>query len=325
MKQLQWFLAAVLIGGSAAVQADGGGTIYSNGVATTISGAYAYAAPDLFDPSKQAVVLVLSSEPIDATAYDAAADRAKAFDDNLFWNNERKPTSAKLTIGTNKDAPIEQANLAVLSGESLHSSGSMGTAFYTLDLKTNDGKRIEGTLRSTHESEKTDKNGTYYDVHFALNVANGPPFGPGLPPDGGEPFKAFRAYERALSHALFTLDKDSLNGVANTLTDARLKALNQSIKSAKNDDKVKEILRSMRDELPNSSRFLSGSIKGDIATMQVKGKLNDADGNDIGDSAPINVTMKKENGDWCFERQQKSAAGGGKSATAPAGKGKSGK
>ncbi|MEP6941047.1 MAG: hypothetical protein ABI846_14870 [Rudaea sp.] len=325
MKRLQWFLAAVLVGGFGAAWADGGGTIYSNGVATTVAGAYAYAVPDLFDASKQAVVVVLSSEPIDAAAYDAAADRNKAFDDNLFWNNERKPTSAKLTIGTNKDAPIEQANLAVLSGEGLHSSGSMGTAFYKLDLKSNDGKRIEGTLRSTHESEKTAKDGTYYDVHFALNVANGPAFGPGLAPDGGEPFKAFHAYERALSHAVFSLDRDSLNGVANTLTDARVKALNQSIKSAKNDDKIKDILRSMRDELPNSARFVSGSVKGDVATLQVKGKLNDAEGNDIGDSAPISVTMKKENGYWCFDRQQKAAASGGKPAPVAAGKGKSGK
>ena len=324
MQRFQWVLAAVLLGASGAAVADGGGTIYSNGVATTVSGAYAYAVPDLFDASKQAVVVVLSSEAIDAASYDAATDRSKAFDDNLFWNNERKPTSAKITIGSNKDAPIEQVNLAVLSGDSLHSSGSMGKAFYTLDLKTNDGKRIEAVLKSTHDSEKTDKNGTYYDVHFALNVASGPAFGPGLPPDGGEPFKAFHAYDRALSHAIFSLDRDSLNGVANTLTDARLKKLNQSIKNAKNDE-IEKILRAMRDETPNSFHFVTGSVKGDLATIEIKGKVYDGNGNAIADSDLVSVTMKKENGDWCFDRLQKTVGGRSKPAPPVAGKSKSGK
>lgn len=327
MKRSQWVLAAILLVVFGAAWADGGGTIYRNGTATALTSAYAYAAPDLFDASKPAVVVVLSDQAIDAAAYDAAADRARAFDRYLFWDSASKATSVMLTISAGKDARVEQVNLSVLSGEGLHSSGSMGANFYTLELKSNDGKRIEGSLRSTHESEKTDKNGTYYDLHFALDVASGPAFGPGLPPDGGEPFKAFRAYNDAVGHASIFLDHDALTAVANTLTDARLKALNQAIKSAKNDeDKIKDVLRSMRSDTPDSYRFVAGSIKGDVATMEVRGKAHDANGETIADSElAITVTMKKENGDWCFDRDQKHAVGKGKPGPAATAKARSGK
>lgn len=309
MKQLRWGLAALLSGVFCLAWADGGGTIYRKGVAVPMVGAYAYAAPDLFDPSKQAVVVVLSSEPIDQAGYDATEDRAKALD-SLSWDTESKATSVQLTISTGTEARVEQVNLAVLAGEGLHSSGSMGKDFYKLDLKTNDGKRIEGSFRSTHESEKTEEHGAYYDVHFSLNVASGPGFGPGLPADGGEPFKGFRAYERALSHAWVFLDKSSLTGLANTLTEARLKIMNQSIKGAKGDeDKIKAILNGMHAEMPDSYRFVAGTVKGDIATMQLKGKAHDAAGDTIPDVVvAIVVTMKKENGDWCFDHSQKSGA-----------------
>ena len=317
MKSVQYGLFAVLSLFSVAASADGGGTVYRNGVATTLSSAYAYATTDLFDKSKPAVVVVLSSGPIDGPAIDASPDRAKAFD-TIFWDTTSKATSVKLTISAGQDARVEQVNLAVLEGEGLHSSGSMGKDFYKLELKVNDGKRIEGSFRSTHESEKTEPHGAYYDVHFASNVVDGPAFGPGLPPDGGEPFKGFREYSGALTHAWVFHDKEDMTRLANTLSDARLKQLNVALKSAKGDeDKIKKIISDMLDEIPDSFRFGSGTIKGDTATMEIKGKVRTR-GEDTTPAADISISvvMKKENGDWCFDGNRKADAGKSKPAHA---------
>lgn len=190
MKRSYWVVSALLLCLYGMARADSGGTVYREGAATKYLGAYAYAKPDLFDESKHAVVIVMLDGPIDAATFDAAPDRERALD-HLLWDVDNGNT-LKLTIGPDADgkARVEQVNLyAKMNKKSKSTSTSMAPGYYTLDLKVNDGKRIEGSLRSTHESEKTQKNGSFYDLHFALNVASGPPFGPGLPPDGGAPFK----------------------------------------------------------------------------------------------------------------------------------------
>jgi len=81
----------------------------------------------------------------------------------------------------------------------------------------------------------------------------------------------------------------------------------------------------MKADIPSSQEFVSGRLKGDVATMQVKGRsYNPEDGSEIPNSqVAITITMKKENGDWCFDGQKPAAAG--TAAPAAAGKGKSGK
>jgi hypothetical protein len=50
-----------------------------------------------------------------------------------------------------------------------------GAGKYKLELKRNDDKRIEGTLHSTKEADKTAEHGGYFDLHFALDVARALP------------------------------------------------------------------------------------------------------------------------------------------------------
>jgi hypothetical protein len=50
-----------------------------------------------------------------------------------------------------------------------------GAGKYKLDLKRNDDKRVEGTLHSTKEADKTAEHGGYFDLHFALDVARALP------------------------------------------------------------------------------------------------------------------------------------------------------
>jgi hypothetical protein len=186
MNFLNSFWTVGLFAACSAAYADCGGTLYNNGLATQLTSAYAYAAPDAFDDSKQMVVVVLSTAALDVAAFDAAEDRAKAIRSTLKFNTENKPTTVTLKIGPAKDKPIRGLDVDVIAGEGQHFSRTW--ASYVLDLKQNDGKRIEGTFRTTDEKKPSGKYNDYYDLHFALDVGNGPAFGPGLPPDGGAPF-----------------------------------------------------------------------------------------------------------------------------------------
>lgn len=292
-------LSAILLGASASAFADAGGKLYHNGNAIELKGAYAFASQSHFDKNQQTIILVLSDTPIDAASIDAASDRAEALRSYL---DKRKATSVKLELNTAaKDHPLEMIGLDM---DAYHSSGSMGSDFYALDLKQADAKRIEGTFRSKHEADKTSKHDDYYDLHFALNVASGPAFGAGLPPDGGEPFKAYKAYGDALW--------DARHEKFGALSEATAKApLDRLIATQKKDPKsFKKVIDKMWDEHMNSNvEFMQGSVKGDVATLDIKGRFDvytyDADNNQVEKrtEATSTVTMKKEDGAWRFDKE----------------------
>jgi len=315
MKLLHGLFVAIALASGAPTHADGGGSFYTNGVALPMSTAYAYAGRDLFDESKPAVVIVMRDQPIDAAGYDAAPDREKAFKD-LLGNFKTKGSTLKLVIGTDKDGHtrVEGADMSYHGAHGFNlGSVAPSESFHTLDLKVNDGKRIEGTLRTTQESAKTDANGTYFDLHFALNVVSGPAFGPGLPPDGGEPFKAYQIYADAVDSAAFRPEDDRMHTLANTLSDAQLRVINElthKTKPAEWEEKMKAVLRAMSSAIPAAYEFAGGRLKGDVATMDIRGKARNESGSAIdGSEVNVTVTMKKENGMWRFDGDSKRAGG----------------
>lgn len=316
--QLSCVPSAILLSAAALAHADGGGTAYINKTPLSMTGAYAYAAPDDFDKSKQAVAIFMRDSPIDAATYDAAPDRPKAVGD-VLGNGLDTAANLRFTIGSDKSghAVIEGVDSSYTANGTHHGdSFAIGTGSYTLDLKVNDGKRIEGTLHSTRDSEKTENHGHWFDLHFALAVASGPPFGPGLPPGGGEPYAALQKYTGALSDAAFRVNQESLDAFANTVTDARLNAFNQFSRKAKGDaweSKLKAEFERMESEIPRSYVFDSGRVNGDAATITIHGKPQDGDKSDA--AAALLVSMKKEHNVWVFDKVQKP---GGKPAAAPA-------
>jgi hypothetical protein len=316
MKPMQFVSMGMLSLACSASWADGGGALYHDGLKVTYTSAYAYAVPDLFDKSKQAVVIVMGDRPIDAATFDAAADRDKAFGD-FMGNSLRDGSSVQITLGPDKDGNVrvEQVNTREsTNGKFSSSSGSTMESSYKLDLKRNDGKRVEGTYLSTHESDKTEAHGKFFDLHFALDVASGPAFGPGLPPDGGDPYKAYDAYADALSHADFHFDPDRYQEFVNTLSDGRIKALNKIAASAgkgKSQDALLVEMKDMESRVPSSRRFVRGRVNGDVATVEVAGKGHNTDGTEIaGAVISITATMKREKGVWYFDSDGQPAAEG---------------
>jgi len=300
MKPQRILLSAMLLTASATALADTGGTLYHNGTPVALTSGYAYIGPDHFDKSKQVLEITLSDVPIDAATIDAGKNRR---DDLYTYLNRRKASSVNLTLNPdNKDQPLAQISIAM---DEYHSAGVMGGDFYKLDIKRNDGKRIEGTLRSTHEQDKTSKHDDYYDLNFALDVASGPPFGPALSADGGEPYKAYEAYGKTVFDATF---HDRYDGLSDVMSQAQIKTLiavqNKDPKSLK---KVVEKMRS--DHMNYDVAFLQGRVKDDVATMDIKGAYvvseYDADNNMIEKrtEATATVTMKKEGGTWRFDKE----------------------
>jgi YD repeat-containing protein len=292
-------LSAALLGFSASVLADTGGTLYHNGTPIPLTSGYAYLAPDHFDSSKQVLEITLSDIPIDAATIDAGKARREDLREYLR-NHTAKSVSLTLNPD-NKDQPLAMIGIAM---DGYMSSGSMGSSFYALDIKRNDGKRIEGSFRSTHEKDKTSKNDDYYDLHFALDIASGPPFGPGMPADGGEPYKAFGKF----GDALFRAQSEHYADIGDTVSKARY----QELLAAQKKDKatLKKLVDKMWGEhINNNARFMQGRIKGDVATFDVGGAISsysyDAAGNMVEKSVPttVTVTMKKEDGAWVFDGQ----------------------
>ena len=168
MNAMKLGMAAALMLACGAACADGSGTITYQGKTFQLKGAYAYLQSDPFDKSKPATMVVLGERPVDAKKIDAAEDRddalAAAFD--RYTGGEERP--AKLEIVVSRTQPPEVAMISfTVPGTSLSASGKKAK----LELKRNDDKRIEGTLRSMKDSDKNDAHGGYFDVSFALDVA----------------------------------------------------------------------------------------------------------------------------------------------------------
>jgi hypothetical protein len=165
-------LAAILFTTSAIALADGGGTFTVKGKTVALKSAYAYSRPDPLDGSKQSTVIAFSERLIDAKKISAAKDIPDALSHamNDYSGAEEKPASVEVIISRNDpDSPVQQIGFDL---PGLSSSASVGAGRYKLDLKRNDAKRIEGTLRTTREADKTSEHGGYFDLHFALDVAS---------------------------------------------------------------------------------------------------------------------------------------------------------
>lgn len=167
-------LAVMLLAGSGIAFADGGGTFTVKGKTMVLKSAYAYSRPDPTDATKQTTVIVFSERLLDAAKINAAADRVDALmhaTDDRLSDKEEKPANVDLWIAQDDPKfPVQQIGFEV-PGRS--ASASTGTDNYTLQLKRNDGKRIEGTFKSTKDAAKTAERGGYFDLNFALDVVPG--------------------------------------------------------------------------------------------------------------------------------------------------------
>jgi hypothetical protein len=157
-----------------------------------------------------------------------------------------------------------------------------GSGWYKLVFTRNDGKRIEGTFRSTDEKEKKDlEHGYYYDLKFAVDVPGAPNLGAALPPDGGEPAKVYKAYNAALV-------RGDVDAVGKFLSHDRA----EQMLAHRKDADFKAMLAFIQESALRDPKVAKGYLNGDKATLEVSGK----DGS--GHTADGTATLVKEGSSW---------------------------
>ena len=266
-------LALALVPGLAL--AGGSGTLYQEGKQIALPSAYAYRGPDPFDKAKTITTVVFADKPIDAAAANAAADRGEAVSDQM-----RQKDATRVELNLEDDGSVQNVNINAPG-----SSGSQsGSGWYTLKLVKNDAKRVEGTFRSNDEADK--KEGRFFDLKFALDIAGPPDLGAALPADGGDPGKAYLAY-------LAALKKGDIDALAKTMTNER----SAELIAHRNDADFKMMFAFIQSSALQNPKFVKGNSKGDSATLELSGK--DGDGN----NATSIATMQKEGGTWRMAKE----------------------
>jgi hypothetical protein len=171
MNLQKFILAATLSLTCGSAIADGSGALVVGGKTFALKSAYAYSRPDPFDESKQSTVIAFSERVLDTKKIDGAGDRRSALSDAMdayFPDKEERPANVEVMIArADATRPVQQVAYTI---PGLSSSASVGAGKYKLDLKRNDDQRIEGTLRSANEADKTAEHGGYYELEFALDV-----------------------------------------------------------------------------------------------------------------------------------------------------------
>lgn len=276
MKTLVRLIQASLLLGCGAVLAAGSGTLYQEGKAMALKNAYAFRIADPFDKGKQITRVVFSDRPIDGAVLDDAADRESALDGML-----RGATRVELNI--EPDGSFQNVNLQTDSG----SGSQSGSGWFTLDLKHNDDKRIEGSFHTNDESEK--KTGRYYELSFAFDLPGAPDLGTPLPAGGGEQGKVYLAH-------LAMLKKGDIDGLAKTMSKARAAEL----LGHRNDSDFKMMFGFIQSQALRDPKYVKGHVKGDAATLEYTGK--DEEGNVV----TTTVSMKREAGAWKIEKEASS-------------------
>jgi hypothetical protein len=258
---------------SGLVFADGSGTFYNEGKPIVLKSAYAYRMSDPFDKGKSITRVVFADKAIDTAALKEANDRDDAIDAQLRG-------STRVDLNLDADGHVQNVNTRV--GDTAGSQS--GSGWYTLTLKHNDDKRVEGSFRTNDEADK--KSGHYYDLDFALDLPAAPAPGTPLPAGGGEPAKAYHAY-------LAAMDKGDIDTLLKTMSHERA----EQIAAHRNDPDFKKMFAFIQDDRLRAPKIGKGSTKGDLATFEVSGKNGD------GQASTGTVTMVREGGAWKLSRE----------------------
>lgn len=270
-------LAALLLLAACAAKLSGGsGTLYAGGKQYPLVGGYAYRSEALptnsGSPLKASTVVVLSDKPMDAAALDQKQD----FEMTTAVRRQLDDKQATaVVIYLKPDASLQRIETV---GDDLHDV-AFGDACCVLTISRNDAERIEGSLRSKNDAGKTE--GEYFDLHFALSL---PPAETPLPADGGEAFKAYLIYAQALA-------KGDIAAMAKSMT---RKDGDQLLADRKRDN-FKTTLDYMQFVALQNPQFVSGTYKGDRATLTLRGTHVDPNA-----GTGAHATMRRENGAWRF-------------------------
>ena len=270
---------AVIASASALAAGSGFGTMTWKKTRLPMVDAYAYQAPDTFDKAKKATYVVLTTVKLDRGAIDTALDRGSEIDSQV---REAKGTVIELRFGA--DGGLRGLNAQIRTKDGFQSFSTSGGTLGS-ELKTNTATRIAGRVNSggtqTFSGDKYS-----YDFVFDVPITPAPPPGERLPAGGGAAGKAYVAFVAAMQ-------KGDVDAIARFWPKDRAEAF----LAARKDPDFRQQLEMVKVLSPKTVTVKGGTIRNDVADLDVVGK--DADGNVVDGK----VRMVRDGKTWRVQQE----------------------
>jgi len=251
------------------------GSITSNGKTTALKYAVATPKEDPFDKKKKATFLLVTDQEVPASAI------ADEFELMRWYEKANLHGFAVLINGEKR----------VVSGNiydpALKHNGFSGTGMQQLDLTALTPTHIAGKI-SIPKPDEFFGDKYQYSATFDLPVAAvkvappPPPKGNPLPAGGGEPAKAYLAFDKAVA-------KGDMAAVMNGVSAEQRKSMDDA-----DFKKMFPLMQAMR---AKNVKITGGTIDGNTATLLATGK--DESGTTIG-----TITMVREGGAWKVKQEE---------------------
>lgn len=158
--------AAALLAACGSAAASNFGTYTADGKTIPLNSGYAWTIRG----DKNTKVVMCDVAKIDAEPLNAI----DGYRYNAFYTQVSKTNPARgcVELKITPDGSLDDLTTNTMNGMHMGVAGNSRPAAYKLEIKRNDGKRIEGTLHSTDELKKS-KN-VEFDIKFNLDVAPTP-------------------------------------------------------------------------------------------------------------------------------------------------------
>jgi hypothetical protein len=266
------FLVSAAIAAAAASSPAGSakGKLTIDGKAAELRHAYAMTQPNVFEKTKMDTAILLTSSPL--------PDGSLAGMDDLEDGLRMVATGVLFKLDTDGQSIREVLKHESIEG-TLQMSG-MTRASFTKQTQTKD--RISGKIATKGPEELLDHKYSLdatFDAAIAMAKIDAPPpdakTGQKLPKDGGEPYKSYMAWEKALKDKDVAAMKKFKPADAPDMPDADLK-------------EAAELLAAMS---PSNIKFVDGYINGDDAVLYLTGSEGT-------EKMYGTVPMKKSGGVW---------------------------
>lgn len=225
---------------------------------------YAFTSENGFDEKKADVMLLFTDQPVPA---DAIEHNSKL----RYLASEGKFRGVLISIDDQK----QPYSTEVYQQDVMH-QGS-GNALYLFDAKKFDRKSVAGSIRTSDEKEWKDHEWSFA-AEFETPVLDllKAPAGKALPAGGGDPMKAYTAYQAALMSG----DLKSLR-----------KLVSADRAEQMNDPQFKEMLPIVQMMQPKQIAYVSGVASASKAVLTMSAS-------NPGETMTGTITMLMEGGQW---------------------------
>jgi hypothetical protein len=253
------------------------GTFSLDGKTVTLRHAYAMVQPDTFDEKKSNTVILLTEKPLAETVFAGLKDLERAGRGQTNW--------ILLTLDENNTPVREVVHHQALGDQSLQVSGMTSSDVYRGAWTA---EKIDGSVR-TKEEKKFFDHKYKTDAHFSATLRQAvrdEPLpdartGKKLPAGGGEPGKAYLAFQEAVR-------KKDLAAIR------KLKPVDMPDVS---DEELRNMLELMAAMTPDKLTIVEGYAKGEAAVLYVTGI-------EEGQKRYATIRMSRVGGQWVSTKEK---------------------